>query len=1462
MSAKSVAQNTLSPPKTPKRRVFLLFIILLSAAGLYTYLYYSNIEEGSSNNNLYRILYEASNTLNENLDKIKRAHEYSESETSIRSLLPSYQRVTSTPLRSVSKSLTYTLSAQQINIQDPKKVFNAKLDVEDILPIPQAGFSQYLFANKDGVVLASTGHEKTISIVDLTSINRAFLRQETRSLLSMADEGKPSGDKVPLPSYSSHIDITLSYGKYRVFAFPFALDIPITYQYGEKSETLNHLYLIGLLPRAKLIQQSTTSWNASLLVVSLVSLLFMLALVRLFLLPITHSITPTNRNLTHLISYAFFIVVLSMLLAYLQKYVVGYNKDQQAVEYAKIVAQNIQHDVFEVFDKLHQYRSFYQLLQQSTAYQKQKDTPPIVLPGAQTSQLIEGDLLAEFHTALLSISDIRCQDMAKPDNAKNDEARFSDLPNAAASSDAQFSLNYYCDDENHLSLTSDLNATNLSRFLHSDDIAPENAQIIDFFARNLSLNLTPNESLETYISTAPESNHALNLLNVFLLNKDGAILTPSFYFVENNVLPEGFELSNRDYFKKIRDHKGWTLPNRKIKSDGETPQRYTQVYIQRLLNVNNATRGTTISMPLYTADYKERNLAQDHSPKANRYADVIAADVLLPRVSLAPPAPMDMTFMVVDRDNGDVLFHGDASRSLVENLYFSGNHSPILSQRIRAALDKTASPGASVNNAINGFYHGQAGRFFVQPSIIDKWAVVVFYPDDSLDALMTSQFMFLCISFAVFVTVLALISWLLARVFDTDKLKQVVNLPATFDTKEMLHLCSTLIGIMYCLFTFTHLIIYPKENAGYFLWIIACTLLLIFYFGYRGYKLLFESAGESFSIHKKGKKGALFLAVGLGALALGQAFYLNSVMTIPLKNLSHYYQYQQCNKFNRERAEIAAIGLTRFPNSITKHRMDAAALLNGHNPIETPHNKSQQQSKQQCENYSTVVTPDDFPNALDLINATQDWPWLDSFITFSHTPEPNNALVNDASNMKSFNMPIWATIFGLCAITLVLLAWLHFNRVTLWQRLYYSSFFLRHIRSLNLPMSDEKCDQISPQLTLKVDSAKPNGIDLTTLLHLTELHKPRVSQQVFFEGMTTLPCFALLLQISPCLRRFKTEKIDLPNIKMTLRAEPNGQGFNLEIWDIEVCLEVPKHRSALLTLLMELKSLVLLGKISRLTLYAGFYSLQRVKMKDPLAQVNDTAKLAHADYLSWADCLLDFNVQLPSKITQQIDQEVMHDEIHLFADLACLFPCVTAPEMAISELTPPFNLTNWLIWENLSSWHKSAALRKAYTHLKRASSKLYSTRYWATINYILLIAGALYRYKWELCSNAEKLALYNLAKGHYINPKNSEMIEHLALAGLIKVQRRHVTIINQSFAHFVRHAESAQTMNQLVNDGEAGTWKNYRLPLGLLLVLVIGAVALTSGQSLYIIAASLAGVIGTIASLTTSANMLRGHLKD
>lgn len=45
-------------------------------------------------------------------------------------------------------------------------------------------------------------------------------------------------------------------------------------------------------------------------------------------------------------------------------------------------------------------------------------------------------------------------------------------------------------------------------------------------------------------------------------------------------------------------------------------------------------------------------------------------------------------------------------------------------------------------------------------------------------------------------------------------------------------------------------------------------------------------------------------------------------------------------------------------------------------------------------------------------------------------------------------------------------------------------------------------------------------------------------------------------------------------------------------------------------------------------------------------------------------------------------------------------------------------------------------------------------------------------------------------------------------------------------------------------------------------VLVIGGVALASGQSIFIIAASLAGVLGTIGSLTNSASMLKGQFRE
>jgi hypothetical protein len=249
-------------------------------------------------------------------------------------------------------------------------------------------------------------------------------------------------------------------------------------------------------------------------------------------------------------------------------------------------------------------------------------------------------------------------------------------------------------------------------------------------------------------------------------------------------------------------------------------------------------------------------------------------------------------------------------------------------------------------------------------------------------------------------------------------------------------------------------------------------------------------------------------------------------------------------------------------------------------------------------------------------------------------------------------------------------------------------------------------------------------------------------------------------------------------------------------------------------------------------LFTGFHSLQRVKLKDPLS-LEQGPRLEQAEYLSWAECLMNFVVKVPESFKQGIDWQLLANEVRHFPELAFLQEQIPSQQADDS-------------WSQVFKHHEA----------EDKHSRL------STLNYILLNAEALYRFKWESCSSAEKLALYHLAKGKRLNPTNTQMIEHLALNGLIRVREGHLDIVNHSFAQFVCQAESASTLKNLISHGEAGLWKSYRLPLGVLILVIIGGIAMTSGESIYIVAASIAGVLGTIASVTNSANLLRSHSQD
>ncbi|SET24699.1 hypothetical protein SAMN05216326_1176 [Nitrosomonas marina] len=94
MATESV--NTVTNPAQPRkpalnRRLGFFALIALLIGVLIGYFSYVDSREDLVNNDYYRVLYEASNKLNENLSQLRKMHVNKESLNSIRTQLPSYK---------------------------------------------------------------------------------------------------------------------------------------------------------------------------------------------------------------------------------------------------------------------------------------------------------------------------------------------------------------------------------------------------------------------------------------------------------------------------------------------------------------------------------------------------------------------------------------------------------------------------------------------------------------------------------------------------------------------------------------------------------------------------------------------------------------------------------------------------------------------------------------------------------------------------------------------------------------------------------------------------------------------------------------------------------------------------------------------------------------------------------------------------------------------------------------------------------------------------------------------------------------------------------------------------------------------------------------------------------------------------------------------------------------------------
>lgn len=125
MSAETVVHNTSSRSQPTKSKMWiclLVAVIVILNFGYYTLINQSNV---SINHDVYRVLYEASNKFNENLNSLNKMHQSEESEVSIRSLLPSYFRQLSS-LKSIdTEAFKFELTGQKVLIlnQNFKSVY-------------------------------------------------------------------------------------------------------------------------------------------------------------------------------------------------------------------------------------------------------------------------------------------------------------------------------------------------------------------------------------------------------------------------------------------------------------------------------------------------------------------------------------------------------------------------------------------------------------------------------------------------------------------------------------------------------------------------------------------------------------------------------------------------------------------------------------------------------------------------------------------------------------------------------------------------------------------------------------------------------------------------------------------------------------------------------------------------------------------------------------------------------------------------------------------------------------------------------------------------------------------------------------------------------------------------------------------------------------------------------------------
>lgn len=155
---------------------------------------------------------------------------------------------------------------------------------------------------------------------------------------------------------------------------------------------------------------------------------------------------------------------------------------------------------------------------------------------------------------------------------------------------------------------------------------------------------------------------------------------------------------NREYFRALQRNEGW------IVTDPATGRRDAYV-AQRLFSGSDGARVMQMAIPRF------------EGPNCRSgFCGIVTGSASFHSLAAAVSPPL-LSFAVIDRDSGMVLFHSNDSRSLAENFFVETERNPQL-----LALSEVGQSGF-----FSGRYMGAGYRFFHLPMQGTPWSVVAFY---------------------------------------------------------------------------------------------------------------------------------------------------------------------------------------------------------------------------------------------------------------------------------------------------------------------------------------------------------------------------------------------------------------------------------------------------------------------------------------------------------------------------------------------------------------------------------------------------------------------------------------------------------------------------------------------------------------------------------------------------------------